>query len=65
MYNAEIEYVEEQAKLGKTFVIFPDETLHIGRMEQNKEKMLEVYELGRKKGMELLPDILTFLSNKN
>ena len=65
MYNAEIEYVEEQARLGKTFVIYPDEALQIGRMEQNKEKMLAVYELGRKKGMELLPDILAFLSNKS
>lgn len=65
MYNDEIEYVEEQERLGKTFVIYPDEALQIGRMEQNKEKMLAVYELGRKKGMELLPDILAFLSNKS
>ena len=63
MYNAEIEYVEAQAVLGKTLVIYPDEKLEIGRMEQNRDKMYQVYELGRKKGLEVLSDVWAFLND--
>ena len=63
MYNAEIDYITQQEKLGNTLLIYPDEKLAIGRVEQNKEKMLHVYELGRKKGLEMLPRVVDFLKN--
>ena len=63
MYNNEIDYITQQEKTGETLLVFPDEKLNIGRMEQNKEKMIHVYELGRKKGMEMLPKVLDFLKD--
>lgn len=63
MYNNEITYIEEQSKLGNTLIIRPDEKLNIGRLEQNKEKMLCIYEIGRKKGLEMLPQVFDFLKN--
>ena len=63
MYNTEIEYITQQEKMGNTLLIYPDEKLNIGRVEQNKEKMLHVYELGRKKGLEILPQVLDFLKD--
>lgn len=61
MYNSEMEYIESEAKKGNTFVVYPDETLNIGRIEQNAEKMRHVYELGRQKAEQLLPQIIKFL----
>ena len=63
MYNAEIDYITQQEKMGNTLLVYPDEKLDIGRVEQNKEKMLHVYELGRKKGLEILPQVLDFLKD--
>lgn len=61
MYNSEMEYIESETKKGNTFVVYPDETLNIGRIEQNAEKMRHVYELGRQKAEQLLPQIIKFL----
>ena len=61
MYNSEMEYIESEVKKGNTFVVYPDEKLNIGRIEQNADKMHHVYELGRRKAKESLPQIIKFL----
>ena len=50
MYNAQLDYIQEQAKLGNTLLVYPDEPLQIGRTEADAKKMQQVYEAGREKG---------------
>jgi predicted patatin/cPLA2 family phospholipase len=47
MYNAQLEYLAQEEKAGHITIIAPDETLPIGRTEQNVEKMKRVYQMGR------------------
>jgi len=61
MYNHELKYIHEQEILGNTLLIYPDESLPIGRTEQTPEKMQAVYEMGRRKGTECLERVIQFL----
>ena len=61
MYNEELSYLEEQERLGKILLIYPQDTLPIGRTEQNEEKMRRIYAMGRAKAEEMLPQIQAFL----
>lgn len=63
MYNAELDYVEASRKMGDTLVICPEDTLGIGRLEMNPEKMTVIYNAGRRKGMEMLPKVREFLKS--
>lgn len=47
MYNKELDYIVSQEQEGNTLLIYPEEELPIGRIEQNKKKMELVYEMGR------------------
>ena len=47
MYNAQLEYLAQEEQAGRITVIAPDDTLPIGRTEQNVEKMKRVYQMGR------------------
>lgn len=46
-YNRTVEELNKLEKQGRIFVIRPECTLEIGRMENNPEKMQQIYELGR------------------
>ncbi len=63
MYNAQLEYVREEAAKGDTFVIAPSRPLPIGRVEMNPEKMKLVYSMGRETATALLPRLKEFLSH--
>lgn len=60
MYNRELDYIDEQEKLGNTLLIYPEDELPIGRVELNEEKMRNVYAMGRKMGEERLAEIKAF-----
>ena len=60
-YNAQLEYVEQQAAAGRTFLIAPPSKLAIGRIEQNADKLKCCYELGRQACEAQLPQLLDFL----
>ena len=47
MYNAQLAYLAQEEKAGRITIIAPDDTLPIGRTEQNIEKMKRVYQMGR------------------
>lgn len=47
MYNEELDYISEQEQLGNTLLIYPEEELPIGRIEQKKKKIELVYDMGR------------------
>ena len=61
MYNEELAYLEEQEQLGNILLIYPQDTVPIGRTEQDETKMRHVYEMGREKGEERLSEIIRFL----
>ena len=63
MYNDELAYLEEQERQGNILIICPQDTLPIGRTEQDETRMRHVYSLGRTKGEETLPLIKTFISH--
>lgn len=62
MYNAELEYIKEQEKLGNTIVVAPPAPLPIGRIEHDPERMQETYDIGRKAALDMLPAIKEFMS---
>lgn len=64
MYNAELDYISEQEQLGNTMLIYPDAELPIGRVEQNPDKMKNVYEMGRTACRAQMMKIKEFLSAK-
>lgn len=60
MYNAQLEFVHQQAKQGNTLVICPDYPLDIGRTEQGEEKMYNVYNHGKEKAKAMIEEIKQF-----
>lgn len=48
MYNKEMDYIEEQERQGKIFVIRPSRPVTIGRLEKNRKKLELLYEEGYK-----------------
>lgn len=61
MYNAELDYVMQQAAQGNTLIIAPPEKLDIGRVEQNPDKLRLVTRLGREACLRQLDEIRAFL----
>jgi predicted patatin/cPLA2 family phospholipase len=61
MYNAELEYIREQEKLGNTLVLAPDEALEIADICKDPDTMHQIYEIGRKYGETHLQEIIDFL----
>lgn len=62
-YNAVLDKMEEDENQGNAFIIRPPYPLEIGTVEQNKEEIKRVYEIGRKKAEEILPDLINYLNN--
>lgn len=62
-YNAELEYVKKQEESGRAFVLRPSVDLHIGRMERDPERLMEMYQLGRKDAEDNLAPLQRFLAD--
>lgn len=62
MYNEQLRYLAEEEKKGNILLIYPEDSLPIGRTELNEEKMRKVYQMGRKAAEEQLLKIKGFLS---
>lgn len=62
MYNDELSYLEEQEQKSHIVIVYPQDTLPIGRTEQVETKMRRVYAMGRLKAEEMLPTVQTFLN---
>ena len=63
MYNDELAYLEEQERAGNILLICPQDTLPIGRTEQDETKMRRVYAMGRQAGEAMLPAIQAFIDS--
>ena len=64
MYNDQLRYLEEQERKGNILLIYPQDTLPIGRTEQDERKMRHVYGMGREKGEQMIQEIQTFLQTE-
>lgn len=61
MYNEELAYLEEEERKGNILLIYPQDTLPIGRTEQDEQKMRRVYAMGRAKAEEMMGEIQGFV----
>ena len=62
MYNAQLQYIEEQAAKGNVLAIYPDHPLNIGRIELDEPKLRAIYQHGREKAQSMLEDVKRFLA---
>jgi predicted patatin/cPLA2 family phospholipase len=60
-YNETVEYVREQEKSRKIFVIRPPKALEIGSMTKNPDELERVYQIGRVEALKKLQDVKKFL----
>jgi predicted patatin/cPLA2 family phospholipase len=65
MYNAQLQYIEEQAQKGNVLVIYPEHSLDIGRIELDEPKLRAIYQHGREKGLAMLDEVRKYLSNSS
>jgi predicted patatin/cPLA2 family phospholipase len=63
-YNESLEHAEAEAQEGRAFIIQPSVDLKVTRMESNKEKLLQLYELGIEDAQAVLPRLKEFLENE-
>ena len=60
-YNATLEMIEEERRAGRAFVIRPQKTPQIGRVEKNREKLKALYEEGYQEAAASFPGLTAFL----
>ena len=61
VYNETLTYIKEKEKNCEILVIQPEQALEISRVEKNPDKLLEVYEIGRKAAFVRIDAIKSFL----
>lgn len=62
MYNAQTAYVREREQQGRVVVIRPDEPLPIGHIEHDADRMQRVYDIGLRKGEQMIEQVKAFLA---
>lgn len=62
VYNATMDYIEEQEATGKILVLRPETPLPVSRVEKDPNKLRIAYEIGRKAAASKLNEIQQFLS---
>ena len=61
-YNRTLKYIEQQENQGNILVLRPSESIRVGRMEQDPERLKQMYELGKNDAGQMLDAIASFLS---
>ena len=62
-YNQMLDYLEEQVKAGRAFVIRPSEKSDVGRIEKDEEKLTRLYEQGYREAKEQYEQLKSYLDN--
>jgi predicted patatin/cPLA2 family phospholipase len=62
VYNATMDYIDEQEADGKIFVLRPDSPLPVSRVEKSPDKLRVAYEIGRKAAAAKMAALDDFLS---
>ena len=60
-YNRTLDFLKKGEEAGKIFVIQPQKPVEIARIEKNKEKLKELYEIGYEEARNQHGDLLDFL----
>ncbi len=61
VYNETTHYVYEKEKQGDVFVIAPDRSLDIGKVEKNPDELERVYQMGRQEANKVIEHLKIFL----
>lgn len=61
-YNDTLNYLYEEEKKGNVFLISPTEKLTVGRIEKNKNKLMDLYQKGYEDVKKLEKDLQEFLA---
>jgi len=61
MYNAQLDYVEAEAKAGRILLIAPPCNLPIGRIEMKPEKLKFVHNIGLETAEQMKQQILDYI----
>ncbi len=61
VYNATLEYIEEEEKQGNVFVFRPSRPLTVDRVERDKNRLSELYKLGYEDAKTSFSDLLKWL----
>ena len=64
IYNETVKYICEKEKKGEVFVIRPEDTLPLQRIEHNHEKLKEAYNIGRKTAEKQLESLVKYLKGE-
>lgn len=64
VYNETMAYINEKEEKGEIFVIRPEATLEIGRIEHDPDNLRRIYNVGREVGEKQLKGALEFLGCK-
>lgn len=62
VYNRTLKYIEQQENQGNILVLRPSESIKVGRMEQDPERLKQMYELGKNDAGQMLDAVASFLS---
>lgn len=62
VYNRTLKYIEQQENQGNILVLRPSESIRVGRMEQDPERLKQMYEMGKNDAGQMLDAIASFLS---
>ncbi|WP_342429513.1 patatin family protein [Neobacillus sp. FSL H8-0543] len=62
-YNETLAYIKEEEEKGNVFVLRPSVSLPVGRVEKNKTKLQDLYELGLQDAKRQIKNIEKFLTN--
>ena len=60
-YNETLDYLEKGEREGRIFVIRPSRKVEVGRIEKNREKLIELYQEGYSDGVAAWKDLSRFL----
>lgn len=61
-YNEILEYIYELERQGKVFIIQPETPLNLGRIEKNREKLTNVYNIGHKEAEKRYSAMMEYLA---
>jgi predicted patatin/cPLA2 family phospholipase len=62
-YNAVLDRMDEDERRGDAFIIRPPYPLEIGTLEQDKDEIRRVYEIGRTEAEKILPELVKYLND--
>ena len=62
-YNQTLDMIQDLEAKGEIFVIRPPESIPVGRMEKDPNKVQAAYDMGHKCALDYMSDLKRFLKN--